>query len=132
GEVVEAADGRHARDRLRLRVDDREGALEAGRGEVADQQVSRRVPLAGGTDDDDRGRVQDRADAQGLRAVLAGGDDGPRAVRRVDLEPDGDDAVLELARDLVAGGREDLQHRAVVREDLGGEDADAHLARRDG
>ena len=82
-------------------------------------------PLASaGADDDDGGRVQHRAHALRLRAVL------PREAHReglgrgFDVEVQRDDAVLDVPVDLVAGVGEDGEHLAVVRQHLGLEGVD--------
>ncbi len=71
--------------------------------------------------------MEDGAHALRLGAVLAGGLDLDRPRRRVDVEGHGDDPVVEAATDLVAGGLEDLEHRAVLGEHLGGELPQARL-----
>lgn len=114
-------------DLVRLGVDDPEVARELRRGDVADEEMAGGVAFAAGADDHHRGGVEDRAHAQGLGPVLPRGLNLDGSCRRIDVEVHGHDTVVETARDLVAGGLEDLQHRTVLRQHLGGEPAEPQI-----
>ena len=89
--------------------------------------TDRPLPPAG-TDEDDGRRVEQRADADRLGAVLAGLHDGEGLLRRVDPEAQRDQAVLVPVVDLVPGVPEDTDHLAVLRQHLGDETVQAVLA----
>src|SRR5699024_3121275 len=113
-------------------VDDTELAGDIRGGDVADEKMTGGVALAAGADDRHRGGVEDRAHAQGLGPVLTGGLHLDRPGGRVDVEIHGHDPVVETAGDLVAGGLEDLEHRTVLGQHLGGEPLDAAFSGRGG
>ena len=132
GQIAQAWVRLDSGDLVRFRVDDPQVAGELRRGDVANEEVTGGFAFAAGTDDHHRGGVKDRAHAQCLGTVLPGGLDLDRSRSRVDVEVHGYDAVVEAAGDLVAGGLEDLQHRSVLRQHLGGELADPQVPGRGG
>ena len=116
-------------DLIGFGVDDPQVAGELRGRDVADEQMAGGVAFAAGADHRHRGGVEDRAHAQGLGPVLPRRlhFDGP--CRGIDIEVHGHDAVVESAGDFVAGGLEDLQHRTVLGQHLGGEALDPGFAR---
>ena len=89
----------------------------------------RPLPPAG-PDQHHRAGVEQGVHAAGLGAVLAGLHHGAGAIGRVDVEAEGDHAVLVAVGHLVPGVVEDGHHLAVLRQHLGHEPVQPVLPRR--
>ena len=95
--------------------------------DVGEEPVPDRGRSPARPDDGDRRRVEQAVHAHRLGAVLPGDPDGVRLLGRPDVEGHRDDAVLEVVVDRIPRLLEDVEHAAVLREDLGGELLDAEL-----
>ena len=122
-DVPDPGVGLQAQDLARLGVDREDRAGEAAGEDVLQHQVPDRVRPPAGADHRDRPGEEHAAHAHRLGTVLAGQDHGLRLLGRGDREGDGDDAVVVVVADLVAGLGEHRDHLAVLRQDVGDEPA---------
>ena len=103
GDVEHRGVGADAGDVRALGVHGVDRPLEAGGEDVVEQHPADALPVASGTDDGDRPRVQQPIDRPCLGAVLPRLHHAQRLLGLLDRELQMDDAVLEGAAGLVAG-----------------------------
>ena len=120
--------GRHARDRVRGRVDHVDAARVVAEHQVADQRLPDRVLTPGRADHGDAAGVEERRDRRRLGPVLAVLHHADGGVGGVDREHQVQHALVVPALDPVAGVAEDLDHLDVLGQHLGHEPVDAVLA----
>ena len=101
-----------------LDVDSMDPALETAGTYVGQQLVPDRVNPSTGPDHGNRLREQRGAHAQRLGAVLSRDSNSLRLFSRLDREGHRDHAVVEVVVDLVPGLGEDLDHLAVLWQDV--------------
>src|SRR5450631_13200 len=101
--------------------------LETTGPNVGQQLMADRVDPTAGTDHGDRLREQSRTYAEGFCTVLSRQPDRLGLLSRLDRESDSYHAVIEVVVDLIPGLGEDLDHLAVLWQDIGHELGHASL-----